>query len=151
MISYRNLASWLDENVPYACNVIFGPIPLADNLTLAQIRDISLNHASTISQKTLSAFANEIIPIAGKQYEIMQISSPEPPELSATPSLSFTANRYTWKSTPLPELVNVVFFRLDFSADAVPDELFIWTLGGSQTTGGSSLGAPGQLPQLQGR
>jgi hypothetical protein len=65
--------------------------------------------------------------------------------------LSYTSNRYTWKSAPLPELVNLYFKRIDFSADGNPDEIYVWTAGGTQTTGGSSLGAPGQLPQLQGR
>lgn len=151
VISFRDPTMFADEGLTYPCSATFGPIPVADFLTLSQLRDIVLAHAATTSTVTLSVLANEIFPVAGSQYQILQISSTEPPELSATPSLSYTANRYTWKSAPLPELVNLCFMRLDFSADANPDELFTWTLGGSQTTGGSSLGAPGQLPQLQGR
>lgn len=150
-ISFRDSTIFADEGLTYPCSATFGPIPVADFLTLSQLRDIVLAHAATTSTITLSVLANEIFPVAGQQYQILQISSTEPPELSATPSLSYSANRYTWKSAPLPELVNLCFLRLDFSADANPDELFTWTLGGSQTTGGSSLGAPGQLPQLQGR
>lgn len=151
LISYRDWTSFTDEGTSYTCSATFGPIPVADFLTLSQLRDIALVQAATSTNVTLSVLANEIFPIANSQYQILQISSSEPPELSATPSLSYTANRYTWKSAPLPELVNLCFLRLDFSADPNPDELFSWTLGGSQTTGGSSLGAPGQLPQLQGR
>ena len=150
-VSFRDLTVWADEGTAYPCNVIFGPIPVADFLTLAQMRDIVLTTASTTTQITLSVLANEIFPVAGSQFQILQISSSEPPELSATPSLSYTSNRYTWKSAPLPEVVNLYFKRIDFSADPNPDELYLWTAGGTQTTGGSSLGAPGQLPQLQGR
>lgn len=153
LISQRDTTGQIfsDEGTAYPCHVVFGCIPLADLLTVAQVRDIALKHASTSSRVILSALANEIFSVANKQFEILQISSSEPPELSATPSLSFTGNRYTWMSSPLPEHVNEVFFRIDFSDDANPDELYIWTLGGTQTTGGSALGPPGQLPQLQGR
>jgi hypothetical protein len=151
LISFRDLHSWVDEGVPYPCQVIFGPIPVADFLTLAQIRDIVLTTATTSTDKLVSVLANEIFPIGGQQFELLSISSSEPPELSATPSRSYTANRYTWKSAPIPELVNFLFMRFDFSADPNPDEIFSWTLGGTQTTGGSALGQPGQLPQIQGR
>lgn len=150
-ITFRDLTSFTDEGTPYPAQAIFGPIPVADFLTLAQIRDIALTRAPTESVVNVSVLANEIVPIAGKQYELMTISSPEPPELSAAPSISFTADRYTWKSTPLDERVNFFFKRIDFSADPYPDEIYSWTAGGTQTTGGSSLGPPGQLPQLQGR
>jgi hypothetical protein len=148
-ITYRDVTSFLDEGTPYLCNVIFGPIPLADQLTLAQIRDIAILRSRTSSQETVSCMSNEIFPVAGKQFEIMQASSWEPPEIPE--SVSYIGERFTWKSTSLSELVNTVFFRIDFSADPNLDELFIYTLGGTQTTGGSSLGQPGQLPQLQGR
>ena len=151
LLSFRDLTTFADEGLTYPCQAIFGPIPVADFLTLAQLRDIALAHAATTSEVIVSVLPNEIFPVANSQYQILRISSSEPPELSATPSLSFHSNRYTWKSAPLPELVNLCFLRMDFSADANPDELFNWTLGGTQTTGGSSLGAPGQLPQLQGR
>jgi len=151
MISRRDLNSWIDEDTPYPCFVIFGPIPVADFLTLAQMRDIVLTRSTTNSQVFVSVLANEIFPMAGSQFEILQVSSTEPPELSATPSLSYTSHRYTWKSAPLPEFINLYFKRIDFSADPNPDEIYVWTAGGTQTTGGSSLGPPGLLPQLQGR
>jgi hypothetical protein len=150
-ITFRDVTTFADEGTPYPCHSIFGPIPVADFLTLAQLRDIALANAATSSQVTVSVLANEIFPLAASQYQILAISSSEPPELSATPSISFGANRYTWKSAPLPELVNFCFLRIDFSADPNPDELFVWCIGGTQTTGGSSLGAPGQLPPIQGR
>ena len=150
-ISFRDSTVFADEGAAYPCFAVFGPITVADFLTLAQMRDIALTTVSTTSQVTLSVLANEVFPLAGSQFQILQVSSTEPPELSATPSLSFIANRYTWKSAPLPELINFYFKRIDFSADPNPDEIWSWTAGGTQTTGGSSLGQPGQLPQLQGR
>jgi hypothetical protein len=149
-ITYRNPNVWADEGAPYPCHAIFGPIPIADFLTLAQIRDIAYAYAATDSGTVLSVLANEIYPMNEKQYEIIQISSPEPPELSATPSISYHANRWTWKTCPLPEDINFFFHRFDYSASPNPDEIYVWCAGGSQTTGGSTL-SPGQLPQLQGR
>jgi hypothetical protein len=151
LISFRDLNSWVDEGVPYPCQAIFGPIPVADFLTLAQLRDIVLTTFPTSTDISVSVLANEILPIGGQQFELLSISSSEPPELSATPSRSYTANRYTWKSAPIPELVNFCFMRFDFGASPNPDEIFSWTLGGTQTTGGSALGPPGQLPPIQGR
>jgi hypothetical protein len=150
-ITFRDLTSFRDEGFGYACNVIFGPIPVADFLTLAQMRDIVIATASTDTVKFASILPNEIVPMAANQFQLLGITSSEPPELSATPSLSYQANRYTWKNTTYSEYANFVFLRIDFSADGNPDQLFAWTLGGTQTTGGSSLGQAGQLPQIQGR
>lgn len=150
-ITFRDPTVWTDEGVPYPCWVTFGAIPVADFLTLAQMRDIVLAVRITNTRMTSHILANEIYPIAGKQFEIIVPSSTEPPELSATPSLSYRALRYTWKSAPLPEFCNLFFHRVDFDAEPVLDEIYCWTAGGTQTTGGSSLGQPGQLPQLQGR
>jgi hypothetical protein len=150
-ITFRDTTVWADEGVPYPCYVIFGPITVADFLTLAQIRDVVLVTRPTDTLKTISVLANEVFPVAGQQFQILQASSTEPPELSATPSLSYHAFRYTWKSAPLPELTNLFFERFDFAAQPVLDEIYAWTVAGTQTTGGSALGPPGQLPQIQGR
>lgn len=151
LVSFRDTSSFRDEGFAYPCFVIFGAIPTADFLTLSQIRDVVLSTIPTASERFLSVLANEITPLQDKQYQLLQISSSEPPELSATPSLSYRADRYTWMSAPLPQFTNILFLRLDFSADDNPDELLAWTLAGTQTTGGSALGQAGQLPQVQGR
>lgn len=149
LISRRDISSFRDEGYAYPCYAIFGPVPVADFLTLAQVRDVVLTTSWTTSRLLFSLLANEINPIGAKQWAILDVSSPEPPMLA--PSLSFRANRYSVMTSSIPELANFVFLRADFSADANPDEMFSWTLGGTQTTGGSALGAPGQLPQIQGR
>lgn len=152
LITFRDVTSFRDEGWAYPCHATFGPITVADFLTLAQLRDIALVTARTSSVVNVSVLPNEVLPIRAKQFQLLTRSSSEPPELSGdNESLSFRADRYSWKSCPYPELVNFAFLRIDFSADANPDELWNWTIGGTQTTGGSSLGQPGQLPQLQGR
>jgi hypothetical protein len=150
-VTFRDTTVFADEGTPYPAQVIFGPIPVADFLTLAQIRDVALALAPTLTRVFVSVLPNEVLPVAQKQFQIMDISSTEPPELSADPTLSFRNDRYTWKSTTYPEFLNFVFLRVDFDAVPNPDEIWNYTLGGTQTTGGSSLGQPGQLPQLQGR
>jgi hypothetical protein len=150
-ISFRDTTVWADEGTPYPCSAIFGAIPIADFLMISQMRDLVYALAPTSTGILVSVLANEVFEVAEKHFQLLSITSTEPPELSATPSLSFNANRYSWKSAPLPELVNFFFHRIDFSAAPNPDELYVWCVGGTQTTGGSSLGAPAQLPQLQGR
>lgn len=152
LITFRDVSSFRDEGWAYPCHAVFGPITVADFLTLAQLRDIALVTVRTSTVVTVSVLPNEVIPIAARQFQLLTRSSSEPPELSGdNESLSFRADRYSWKSCSYPELVNFAFLRIDFSPDANPDELWNWTIGGTQTTGGSALGQPGQLPQLQGR
>jgi len=145
-IAQRSMSTYTDEGSTYACNVVFGPIPFADALTLAQLRDIVVSTAAGQSPVSVSVLANEIT----GNFQSLQVSSTEPPELSATPSQSFTSNRYSWMTTPLPEYVNFIEMQFSWPAASTADELYLWAIGGSQTTGGSSLGQPGQPPPLQG-
>jgi hypothetical protein len=153
IISFRDTTVYTDLGTPYPCRVIFGPITIADFLTLAQVRDIAISLAPTQTRVFVSVIANEISSAGNVPFQIMEYTSTEPPELSggAYYAHSFRNYRYTWKSTPLPEIMNFLFLRLDFDPVANPDELWGFTVGGTQTTGGSALGQAGQLPQLQGR
>ena len=148
-IGQRSISTFSDEGTTYACNAVFGPIPFADSLTLAQIRDIVVATATGQGQAipSVGVLANEI----SGTFQALQVTSSEPPELSATPSQSFLNNRYSWMATTLPEYVNFMELQLSWPSLATADELYLWAIGGSQTTGGSALGPPGQLPQLQGR
>ena len=148
-VTFRDVTVWADEGTPYPCYSIFGPITVADYLTLAQLKNCAVGIAYTSTPLYVSILPNEVLPVKQHQFQPMEFEATEPPELSET--LSFRVNRYTWKSTTYPEICNFVFLRLDFGAFANPDQLWNWTLGGTQTTGGSALGQPGQLPQIQGR
>ena len=150
-ISYRDLNVFTDEGASYHAWCIFGAVPVADFLTLSQIRDVVLARFPTDSLINVSVLANEVEPIKGKQFEMLLYPIEEPPELSETPSLSYICERYHWKTCKLPELMNLLFLRFDFGVSPNPDEIYAWTIAGTQVTGGSSLGPPGQLPQIQGR
>lgn len=145
-IAQRALTTFSDEGNTYACSATIGPIPFADCLTLAQIGNIVLRSANSATIPALSVLSNEI----SGTFQSLQVSSTEPPELSATPSQSFTANRYTWKSAPISELLNFMMMQVSWASASTADELYSFTIGGTQTTGGSALGNPGQAPQIQG-
>lgn len=144
-IAQRNLTTFSDEGSNYSCFATFGPIPFANALTLAQIRDIVASYAVGQSNPTISVLANEI----SGNFQTLTDQVTEPPELQ--PSQSFVSNRYTWKSTPLDERLNFMLMKFTWPTAATADELYLWAIGGSQTTGGSTLGPAGQLPQIQGR
>jgi hypothetical protein len=146
-ITQRQLNTYTDEGTTYACSATFGPIPVADMLALSQVRDLAVATAASGSTLSIGVIANEV----SGTFQGLSVSSTEPPELSATPSSSFTANRYTFKQTILPELMNFVYMQFTWPSASTADELYGWSLGGTQTTGGSTLGPAGQLPQLQGR
>lgn len=150
-IAQRDINTFSDEGTLYSCSAVFGPIPVADMLTLAQVKNIAVATAANGSTLTLSVLPNEVSATGTVNYQQLSIETSEPPELSATPSTSFTANRYTWMATPYSEYVNFFFMQMVWPAASTADELLAWAVGGTQTTGGSSLGQPGQLPQLQGR
>lgn len=151
-IAQRSLTTFSDEGTTYTCSAVFGPVPVADFLQLAQVRDVVLAMANTGILPTISVLPNEIY--AGTTASFTNLGQPtstEPPELSATPSTSFTCQRYTWKGGSKPEIMNFYHLSMAWAASATADELYAWTAGGTQTTGGSALGAPGQLPEIQGR
>lgn len=147
-VAKRDLTTFTDEGTPYTCSATFGPIPLADMLMLAQVRDIGIATALSTSSLSVSVLANEI---TGTFQNLGAPISSEPPQLSATPSQSFTANLYSWQNSTLPEVMNFMFMQLSWPAANTADELLAWALGGTQTTGGSALGPPGKLPEIQGR
>lgn len=151
-IAQRSLTTFSDEGTTYTCSAVFGPVPVADFLQLAQVRDVVLAMANTGQLPTLSVLPNEVYTGSTATFSNLgQPTSTEPPELSATPSVSFTCQRYTWKTGPLPEVMNFYHLSMAWGATATADEMYAWTAGGTQTTGGSALGAPGQLPEIQGR
>lgn len=143
-ITYHDWNNFTDEGIAYPCFLTFGVIPLADFLLLAKISDIVLVRTRTGTRVKLSVMANEISPIAQKQFQILDSSSPEPPELEE--SLSYRADRYAWMTSPLADEVNLILFRVDFDAAGTPDEIYTWTLGGSQPAG--AAGPPVSIPAL---
>jgi len=147
-VAQRSITNFTDEGTAFTCSATFGPIPLADMLMLAQVKDIAIATAAGQSAVTVSVLANEI---SGTFQGLGLPTSSEPPELSATPSQSFTANRYSLQNSALPELMNFIFMQLSWASAGTADELYAWALAGTQTTGGSALGPAGKLPELQGR
>jgi hypothetical protein len=147
-VAQRSITNFTDEGTAFTCSATFGPIPLADMLMLAQVKDIAIATAAGQSAVTVSVLANEI---SGTFQGLGLPTSSEPPELSATPSQSFTANRYSLQNSALPELMNFIFMQLSWPSASTADELYAWALAGTQTTGGSALGPAGKLPELQGR
>lgn len=147
-VAQRDITSFTDEGTPYTCTATFGPIPVADMLMLAQVKDLAVATAAGGSAPTIGVLANEV---TGTFQNLGAPTSTEPPELSATPSTSFTANRYSLQQTSMPELMNFIFIQMSWPAASTADELLAWALAGTQTTGGSALGPAGKLPELQGR
>lgn len=147
-VAQRSLTTFSDEGSTYTCSATFGPIVLADFLTLAELKDMVIATASGQSSPSVSVLANEI---SGNFQGLGSAVTSEPPELSATPSQSVSINRYTWQNAALPELMNFYFMQLAWPSAATADELYVWTSGGTQPAAPNALGQPGQLPQLQGR